>query len=149
VVSQVEVAVHGTAGVHRLEGHVPFGPARPDPALTGPGNWPAARATHSSRIVLLVLLHRHMDDSDVIAGIGAALSVGAHTAEVVAVGARKVAETRGGPVTGTEACSQASAGQDVQVTSLTMRRIAGFTSIGFFGGTTGIVTEIIGRGLGP
>jgi len=67
----------------------------------------------------VLLLHRHMDDADVIAGIGAALSVGAHTADVVAVEARKVAETRG-------AGSPAMAVQDTpgQVTSLTLRRIA-------------------------
>ena len=75
----------------------------------------------------MLLLHRHMDDADVIAGIGAALSVGAHAADVVAVEARKVADARGsgsgtdGPAAGG---TRDTPGQGPQVTSLTMRRIA-------------------------
>ena len=67
-----------------------------------------------------------MDDADVIAGIGAALSVGAHTADVVAIEARKVAEARIGEPGGQTAGSggQAMPGQAAEVTSLTMRRIA-------------------------
>ena len=73
----------------------------------------------------MLLLHRHMDDADVIAGIGAALSVGATAADVVAVEARKVAETRSGGPAGPEAdASPDAAAQESQVTSLTMRRIA-------------------------
>ena len=60
-----------------------------------------------------------MNDADVIAGIGAALSVGAHTADVVEVEARKVAAARGAGETGTE-----QGGEAAQVTSLTLRRIA-------------------------
>jgi transposase len=83
--------------------------------------WSAARRAvgepaATRELIGVLLLHRHMDDADVIAGIGAALSVGAHTADVVAVEARKVAETRGG--------GQPAAVPDAQVTSLTLRRIA-------------------------
>jgi len=83
--------------------------------------WSAARRAAGEpaatrELIGVLLLHRHMDDADVIAGIGAALSVGAHTADVVAVEARKVAETRG--------ASPAEAGGSGRVTSLTMRRIA-------------------------
>ena len=46
-------------------------------------------------LIEVLLLHRHMDDADVIAGISAALSVGAATADVVAVEARKAAEVGG------------------------------------------------------
>ena len=63
--------------------------------------WLAARRAigepaATRELIGVLLLHRHMGDSDVIAGIGAALSVGAHTADVVAVEARKVAQTRAG-----------------------------------------------------
>jgi transposase len=83
--------------------------------------WSAARRAvgepaATRELIGVLLLHRHMDDADVIAGIGAALSVGAHTADVVAVEARKVAETR--------STSPAEAGESGRVTSLTMRRIA-------------------------
>jgi transposase len=83
--------------------------------------WSAARRAvgepaATRELIGVLLLHRHMDDADVIAGIGAALSVGAHTADVVAVEARKVAETRDG--------SQPAAVPDAQVASLTLRRIA-------------------------
>ncbi len=47
-------------------------------------------------MIEVLLLHRHMDAADVTAGITAALSVGAHTADIVAVEARKAAEARGG-----------------------------------------------------
>jgi len=62
--------------------------------------WSAARRAlgepaATRELIGVLLLHRHMDDADVIAGIGAALSVGAHAADVVAVEARKVADARG------------------------------------------------------
>ena len=86
--------------------------------------WSAARRSAGEpaatrELIGVLLLHRHMNDADVIAGIGAALSVGAHTADVVAVEARKVAAARG--------AGETEAGQDgepAQVTSLTLRRIA-------------------------
>jgi transposase len=86
--------------------------------------WSAARRAlgepdATRELIGVLLLHRHMDDADVIAGIGAALSVGAHTADVVAVEARKVAETRAGVSAAVEA-----GGEPGQITSLTLRRIA-------------------------
>jgi transposase len=86
--------------------------------------WSAARRAGGEpaatrELIGVLLLHRHMNDADVIAGIGAALSVGAHTADVVAVEARKVAAARGAGETGTE-----QGGEAAQVTSLTLRRIA-------------------------
>ena len=93
--------------------------------------WSAARRVAGEpaatrELIEVLLLHRHMDDADVIAGIGAALSVGAHTADVVAIEARKVAEARIGEPGGQTAGSggQAMPGQAAEVTSLTMRRIA-------------------------
>jgi hypothetical protein len=75
-------------------------------------------------MVEVLLLHRHMDDADVIAGIGAALSVGAHTADVVAVEARKVAQTRGGQAGPVRTPQEDAPARAAQVTSLTLRRLA-------------------------
>jgi transposase len=93
--------------------------------------WSAARRADgepaATRVMVeVLLLHRHMDDTDVIAGISAALSVGAHAADVVAVEARKAAETSGGR---TDPGSPAMTAEAVlaragQVTSLTLRRLA-------------------------
>jgi hypothetical protein len=70
-------------------------------------------------LIEVLLLHRHMDNADVIAGISAALSVGAHSADVVAVEARKAAAERGnGPAAATRPAPAA------MVTSLTLRRLA-------------------------
>jgi hypothetical protein len=108
--------------------------ARATGAFTGAHEalWSAARRAvgepaATRELVGVLLLHRHMDDADVIAGIGAALSVGAHTADVVAVEARKVAETRGAGRVGPGTSVAAIAGswdEPVPVTSLTLRRIA-------------------------
>jgi transposase len=86
--------------------------------------WSAARRAAGEpaatrELIGVLLLHRHMNDADVIAGIGAALSVGAHTADVVAVEARKVAAARGAAETEAE-----QDGEAAQVTSLTLRRNA-------------------------
>ena len=56
--------------------------------------WAAARKAHGDRdgtreLIDVLLLHRHMRTVDVVAGLTAALSVGASNAEVVAVEARK------------------------------------------------------------
>lgn len=70
----------------------------------------------------MLLLHRHMDAADVITGIEAALSVGAHAADVVAVEARRAADARAGAPLPENAGGEP---QDVpQVTSLTLRRLA-------------------------
>jgi len=112
-----------------MPGSAPLEQARATGAFTSAHDalWSAARRAlgepaATRELIGVLLLHRHMNDADVIAGIGAALSVGAHTADVVAVEARKVADTRGrrpGRERETEPAGEAS-----QVTSLTMRRIA-------------------------
>ncbi|MGE0783363.1 MAG: IS21 family transposase, partial [Mycolicibacterium sp.] len=63
--------------------------------------WAAARKIHGDAagtraLVEVLLLHRHLDRADVLAGIGAALSVGSANADVVALEARKAAEQRRG-----------------------------------------------------
>jgi hypothetical protein len=91
--------------------------------------WSAARRAAgepaATRVLIeVLLLHRHMDDADVIAGIGAALSVGAHTADVVAVEARKVAQARDGSSDGPAEPARPVPATPAQVTSLTLRRLA-------------------------
>lgn len=63
--------------------------------------WTAARKTHGDAagtraLVEVLLLHRHLDRADVVAGISAALSVGSTNVDVVALEARKAAERRRG-----------------------------------------------------
>jgi hypothetical protein len=62
--------------------------------------WAAARKAHGDAagtraLVEVLLLHRHLDRADVLAGITAALSVGSKSSDVVALEARKAAERRG------------------------------------------------------
>ena len=59
----------------------------------------AARKAHGDAagtraLVEVLLLHRHLDRADVVAGISAALSVGSTNVDVVALEARKAAERR-------------------------------------------------------
>jgi hypothetical protein len=54
------------------------------------GDGPGTRA-----LVEVLLLHRHLNHGDVLAGISAALAVGSVSADVVAVEARKAAQRRG------------------------------------------------------
>lgn len=61
--------------------------------------WAAARRAHGDAagtraLVEALLLHRHMPHADVVAGLKAAASVGATTADVVAVEARKAYDIR-------------------------------------------------------
>ena len=63
--------------------------------------WATARKTHGDAagtraLVEVLLLHRHLDRADVVAGLSAALSVGSTNVDVVALEARKAAERRGG-----------------------------------------------------
>lgn len=63
--------------------------------------WSAARRAlgepgGTRALIEVLLLHRHTDDQDVIAGIRAALSVGSFSVDVVAVEARKACEIRKG-----------------------------------------------------
>jgi len=62
--------------------------------------WVAARKAHGDAagtraLVEVLLLHRHLDRVDVLAGITAALSVGSTSADIVALEARRAAERRG------------------------------------------------------
>jgi Mu transposase, C-terminal domain len=54
------------------------------------GDGPGTRA-----LVEVLLLHRHLEHADVIAGLSAALAVGSVSPDVVAVEARKAAQRRG------------------------------------------------------
>ena len=89
-----------------MAGSVPLDQARAAGAFTGAHEalWSAARRADgepaATRVLVeVLLLHRHMAAADVITGIGAALSVGAHAADVVAVEARRAADARAaGPV---------------------------------------------------
>jgi hypothetical protein len=118
-----------------LPGSTVLEQARAAGAFTGAHEalWSAARRADSepaaTRVLIeVLLLHRHMDAADVTAGITAALSVGAHAADVVAVEARKAAEARGGRTgPGQQAramTTEAALAQAGQVTSLTLRRLA-------------------------
>jgi hypothetical protein len=85
--------------------------------------WVAARkargdAAGTRALVEVLLLHRHLQAADVLAGITAALSVGAADADVVAVEARKVAGQRGRGTAVPPAASRE------RVFSLTERRLA-------------------------
>jgi hypothetical protein len=68
-------------------------------------------------LIEVLLLHRHLEHADVLAGISAALSVGSVSADVVAVEARK-AQQRGNALIEVSPRRQ-------QVISLTERRLAG------------------------
>ncbi|MEV0169467.1 Mu transposase domain-containing protein [Nonomuraea fuscirosea] len=77
-------------------------------------------------LIEVLLLHRHLEHRDVVAGIRAAMSVGSFAADVVAVEARKAAQ-RTGPsfeLAGGPGGSATTADDDAQVTSLTLRRVA-------------------------
>ena len=91
--------------------------------LTHDSFWAAARKafgdTAGSRALIeVLLLHRHLEHVDVLAGITAALSVGSVSADVVAVQARKVAQRRGVHPAPIEAASRRQ-----QMVSLTERRL--------------------------
>jgi hypothetical protein len=67
--------------------------------------WAAARQAHGDAagtraLVEVLLLHRHLQRADVLAGISAALSVGSTSPDVVALEARKAADRRGAAATG-------------------------------------------------
>ena len=84
--------------------------------------WAAARqalgdSAGTRVLVEVLLLHRHLEHADVLAGISAALSVGSANADVVAVEARNAAQQRGAAPIETTARRQ-------QVVSLTERRLA-------------------------
>src|SRR6476469_1018486 len=85
-----------------LPGATALAQARASKAFTAEHDafWAAARkargdAAGTRVLVEVLLLHRHLDRVDVLAGITAALSVGSTSADVVALEARKAAERRG------------------------------------------------------
>ncbi len=87
--------------------------------------WSAARRAHGDgagtrALIEVLLLHRHLPAADVLAGISAALSVGAASADVVAVEARKAGDARRGGMP--QPAQPGPAGP--AVSSLTRRRLA-------------------------
>ncbi|MFJ3882926.1 IS21 family transposase [Streptomyces sp. NPDC090077] len=94
--------------------------------------WAAAKTAlgdieGTKALVKVLLLHRHLQHADVIAGIRSALAVGSFTHDVVALEARKVAEAGGRSPTvtaNTPSPEPAAPAPDSQVTSLTVRRVA-------------------------
>jgi transposase len=85
-----------------LPGATALAQARASKAFTAEHEtfWAAARQAHGDAVgtralVEVLLLHRHLDRADVLAGISAALSVGSTSADVVALEARKAADRRG------------------------------------------------------
>jgi transposase len=86
--------------------------------------WAAARkalgdSAGTRVLVEVLLLHRHLEHADVLAGISAALCVGSVNADVVAVEARKAAQQPDAAPTPVEATPRRQ-----QVVSLTERRLA-------------------------
>jgi hypothetical protein len=85
--------------------------------------WAAARkalgdSAGTRALIEVLLAHRHLEHTDVLAGITATLSVGSVSAEVVAVQARKNAQRRGIQPPPVEATPRRQ-----QVVSLTARRL--------------------------
>jgi transposase len=85
-----------------LPGATALAQARAAKVFTGEHEafWATARKAHGDgtgtrALVEVLLLHRHLDRADVLAGISAALSVGSTSPDVVALEARKAAEQRG------------------------------------------------------
>lgn len=90
--------------------------------------WAAARKAHGDaagtrELIEVLLLHRHMTHADVVAGLQAALTVGASNADVVAVEARKHQTAAGGAGQRHHPVDQ-NAGVEQRVVSLTERRLA-------------------------
>lgn len=84
-----------------LPGSTPLAQARKTGAFTNVHEafWAAARKRHGDAdgtrvLVEVLLLHRHLAAEDVIAGLAAAVNVGATSADVVAVEARLAADIR-------------------------------------------------------
>jgi hypothetical protein len=108
-----------------LPGATALAQARTSGAFTATHDafWAAARTavgdTAGTRALIeVLLLHRHLEHTDVLAGINAALSVGSISADVVAVEARKAAQGRGVAPPPVDAAPRRQ-----QVISLTERRL--------------------------
>jgi transposase len=109
-----------------LPGATALAQARAAGAFTGEHEafWTAARkslgdAAGTRALIEVLLLHRHLDRADVLAGITAALSVRSTSADVVAVEARKAAQQHH-----VRAEPDASTQRPEPVVSLTERRLA-------------------------
>jgi hypothetical protein len=94
--------------------------------------WAAARKAHGDaagtrELIDVLLLHRHMPAADVVAGLTAALSVGASLADVVAVEARKQQTSHG--VTEPATFVTADGEDSGRVVSLTERRLSDPTAV--------------------
>jgi hypothetical protein len=91
--------------------------------------WSAACKAHGKAagtraLIEVLLLHRHMSHDHVVAGLAAALKVGALTADAVALEARKTADLDQPDTEHTAHTTTATAQPPVTVTSLTHRRLA-------------------------
>jgi hypothetical protein len=94
--------------------------------------WAAVSKAHGDRdgtraLIEVLLLHRHLPHADVVAGLRAALTVGALTADAVALEARKAAEAHSAAPADLSAQSLTKVTAEPgapAVTSLTMRRLA-------------------------
>jgi hypothetical protein len=111
-----------------LPGSVALAQARADGRFTPAHDafWAAARkhlgdAAGTRGLVDVLLLHRHLAHADVVAGLTAAVSVGATSADVVAVEARKAAQARGVPAQ--PAAQPPTPTSRDRVASLTERRL--------------------------
>jgi hypothetical protein len=85
--------------------------------------WAGARRAHGDatgtrELVEVLLLHRHLSHANVIAGLAGATAVGAVRADVVAVEARRIADTA--PTSSPTPCRGSRSGE----ASLTQRRLA-------------------------
>lgn len=93
--------------------------------------WAAARKAHGDsggtrELIDVLLLHRHMATADVVAGLRAALTVGATSADVVAVEARKQQQHDAGQPARPVDRSDTS---EHTIVSLTQRRLADPTAV--------------------
>ena len=93
--------------------------------------WAAARtqlgdSAGTRALIEVLLLHRHLDRSAVLAGISAALSIGSTSADVVAVEARKATSDHGvsAEPAATDATDVTASRLPERVLSLTQRRLA-------------------------
>jgi transposase len=109
-----------------LPGATALAQARASGAFTATHDafWAAARkalgdSAGTRVLVEVLLLHRHLEHADLLAGVAAALSVGSVNVDVVAVEARKAAQRRGATAPPVEATPRRQ-----RVVSLTERRIA-------------------------
>ncbi len=113
-----------------LPGSTALAHARTSGSFTGAHEafWAAVRKTDGDaagtrQLIEVLLLHRHMRSVDVVAGITAALTVGAVTADVVAVEARRH-ESEDGSLSSERRELDRGTGDDRRVVSLTQRRLA-------------------------